>query len=183
MKKKPPYLSLLKYSIPLLLCLAILAGCQARKESNHIGPKYLRWVGDIEADKKNDDPKFALCGSEGDVRQYFNMSKGLQFEGEKEALDRLIRAQYKPVSKADQNGWIRVRFIVNCKGESGRFRLLEADEHYKERAFSKKISKQLLEITTNLEGWKPIEDDGKAVDYYQYLTFKIEAGTLTDILP
>ena len=50
-------------------------------------------------------------------------------------------------------------------------------------SINKDISEQLLNITKSLDGWVIGKHEGKAYDYYQYLTFKIEDGELIEILP
>ncbi len=110
------------------------------------------------------------------------MGKGMLYEGEKKALEDFFFAQYEAVP-VDQSGWIRIRFIVNCKGETGRFRLLEADENYNPMTYDARITQQLMTFTRNVKGWMLQYDDGRAKDYYQYLIFKIKEGQLTDIMP
>ncbi|MBK8111273.1 MAG: hypothetical protein IPK46_13515 [Saprospiraceae bacterium] len=78
---------------------------------------------------------------------------------------------------------MRVRFIVNCKGETGRFRLLVSDLQFKEAALSKELTSQLMQITKGIKGWQIIYHEGKNRDYYQYLTFKIVNGDIKEILP
>ncbi|MBX2871091.1 MAG: hypothetical protein KTR30_03300 [Saprospiraceae bacterium] len=162
---------------PLAL-LFLLVNCATDKDK----PRYLRWVGDIEADTEMDGDTFQLCYSEARVKQYFNFSQGLQYEGEKTAIVETFRSNYKAV-EVPQSGWIRIRFIVNCKGQSGRFRMTGSDTAYQEQVFDKKISDQLLSITQSLNAWKPLPDLEDPRDYYQYLTFKIENGALKEILP
>ena len=101
----------LNFSLTLLVLL-ILSAC-----SNHQESKYLRWVGDSVFDPETDDEKFEICTFESEVKQYFNFSQGLQYDGEKTAILDHFEA-YEPVA-VDQSGWIRIRFVVNCKGETG----------------------------------------------------------------
>jgi len=161
-----------------LAFLFLLVNCATDKDK----PKYLRWVGDIEADAKIDSETFQLCYSEARVKQYFNFSQGMQYEGEKTAIAEAFRSTYKAVDVM-QSGWIRIRFIVNCKGQSGRFRLTASNAQYEEQTFDVRITEQLLSITRSLNGWKPLPDKDDPRDYYQYLTFKIENGVLKEILP
>lgn len=168
----------MKYTYYLFFCL-VLYGCATEKGS---GQKYLRWVGDIEHDDTLDAKNFTLCNGDQKVLQYFNMSQGMKFDGEKIAIERYFYHHYKPVN-VGQSGWIRIRFIVNCQGQTGRFRMMQADENYKERAFNIRISDQLMEQTKSLKGWQIQSEDGKSVDYYQYLIFKINNGNIEKILP
>ncbi|MHA7128825.1 hypothetical protein [Algoriphagus namhaensis] len=143
--------------------------------------KPYRWIGDLVADSTVDSGSFETCHGEEHVAQYFHFSQGLQFEGEKPALERIFRENYQPV-KSELSGWVRIRFVVNCQGKSGRFRVSSANEAYEETDFGE-ISDQLLAITRGLEGWKKLPEPNLARDYYQYLTFKIRAGQIEEILP
>lgn len=144
--------------------------------------KYLRWIGDIPGDPTIDDAEFKLCRGDKHVMQYFNMGEGLQYEGEKIQLVRQFEENFAPID-VPQSGWIRIRFIVNCAGKTGRFRLMESDQNYKEQTFDSRITDQLLTITKSLDGWEVLSENDQPVDYYQYLVFKIEDGQIKEILP
>lgn len=144
---------------------------------------YPRWVGDIEHDPTKDSSSFQPCHGDDHIYQYFNNSEqGALFEGGKIAFENYFRKKYQPID-TEQSGWIRIRFVVNCKGETGRFRLLEADENYQERPFDKKISSQLMELSKELKGWKIQTKHGDAIDYYQYLIFKMDNGHIEKVMP
>lgn len=144
--------------------------------------KYLSMVGDIAVDPKMDDPDFTLC-DEKNTKQYHNLNEEMQYEGEKYALDQTFRSQFKVDPKIKDSGMIRIRFIVNCKGETGRFRLMSSGYDYKEIQIDKAITDQLMTITKSLKGWKILSDDRGPKDYYQYLIFKITDGQIKEILP
>ncbi len=163
----------------LIVLSAILVSCNSVDKNSQTYP---RWVGDIAHDPQIDGEHFQPCHGDDHIYQYFNMQGGLHFEGEKIAVERYFLKKYQPV-KTNQSGWIRVRFIVNCKGETGRFRMLESDENYQERPFDEKISKQLLTLSKALKGWKIQTKDDEPVDYYQYLIFKIKNGEIEKVMP
>lgn len=142
-----------------------------------------RWVDDIVPDSSLDNPNFKICNAEDQVIQYFNNGQALEYKGDKYTLDSIFFSEYKSVNKPGETGLIRIRFIVNCKGESGRFRMIAMDADYREKEFEKNITEQLMEITKSLKGWTPKVWKGTAIDYYQYLIFKIESGKLISILP
>tara|TARA_R110002020_G_scaffold444853_1_gene656494 strand:- start:2053 stop:2316 length:264 start_codon:yes stop_codon:yes gene_type:complete len=87
------------------------------------------------------------------------------------------------LSDSDQNGFIRLRFIVNCEGKTGRFRVLQSDENFEEMEFDNKIVNQLVTITKGIEKWGIFYRQDDPIDYYMYLIFKIKDGQLTEILP
>lgn len=139
-------------------------------------------IGDIEYDETIDKRDFKLCNS-SKIYQYFNNSKGLEYKGDKTALEKEIRSQYKSAELKGETGSIRVRFVVNCEGETDRFRLIAMDSNYLPKVFDKSITDQLLQISKNLKGWKPKSYREDPIDYYQYLIFKLTDGHITHILP
>ena len=78
---------------------------------------------------------------------------------------------------------IRIRFIVNCYGNTGRFRIIGSDENYNEMEFDSRITNQLLKITRALDEWGIKSDGHKSIDYYQFLIFRINNGQLIEIMP
>ncbi|ADR21325.1 hypothetical protein MATR_10460 [Marivirga tractuosa] len=166
------------------LCFTVgMFSCSENKEV--VKEPYLRWVGDIQFDEEIDDPHFKLCYTDDEVRQYFNFSKGVQYRGEKPAIIQYFKENYQNVD-SDQSGLLRIRFIVNCHGDTGRFRLKGMNAEYQEMEFDAKISDQILELTKKMEGWLPIEMeemDNMTLDYYQYLIFKIDRGEIIEIMP
>ncbi|WGH76425.1 hypothetical protein P8625_04485 [Tenacibaculum tangerinum] len=161
-------------------CFILLFSCEKKKVEKNIYP---RQVGDISYDVKLDSPNFILCNGEDNIFQYFNKGKGLEYKGGKKEIEQLFEKKYSHI-KVDESGLIRIRFIVNCKGETGRFRVIQMNVNYEQFTFDDRIINQLLMITQSLDGWK-IKDDsrGNKIDYYQYLIFKIEKGNLIEILP
>ena len=151
------------------------------QEDTKSASKYPSQIGDIEFDNTIDKENFELCSKH--IYQYFNNSGGLEYEGEKLAIEKEFLAKYKSEYLKKESGLIRIQFVVNCKGETDRFRLLSMDENYKEKLFPKSITDQLLKITKNLKGWKPKKIEGREIDFYQYLIFKIENAQLKEILP
>jgi len=144
--------------------------------------RYLSMVGDISYDPKLDDPNFTLC-DEKNTKQYHNLNEEMQYEGEKYALDNIFATRYKQTGGATDSGMIRIRFMVNCKGQTGRFRMISSGYDYKEKQFNQAITDQLMTITKSLTGWKILSDKRGPKDYYQYLIFKIRDGQIKEILP
>jgi hypothetical protein len=139
-------------------------------------------IGDIEYDPALDDPGFKVCNV-GQMFQYYGFGKGLQFRGEKIKIEEYFRSKYKGAEFKGESGYVIIRFIVNCEGSSGRFRVQEMGFDYQQKTFPKKLTTQLLMLTQNLDGWLVGMYENQAFDYYQHLIFKIEDGKLTEILP
>lgn len=45
------------------------------------------------------------------------------------------------------------------------------------------IENKLLKFAKLLNGWMPKKIEGLKIDYYQYLTYKIEDGKVSEVLP
>jgi hypothetical protein len=140
------------------------------------------YIGNIAFDEKKDKKDFSLC-DEQHIFQYFNDSKGFQYKGEKFVIEEEFQKQYNSENVKKESGWIRIRFVVNCNGESDRFRILTANYDYEPTEIDKNITSQLLNITKSLNGWIPKAISGKKIDYYQYLIFRIKDGKIDEILP
>jgi hypothetical protein len=139
-------------------------------------------VGDIYFDKRIDDPDFKICNRE-QILQYYYFSNGLQYKGEKVALEQYFQSKFSNSSRYGETGYITIRFVVNCHGKTGLFRVQEMSESYEFRKFDKDLVVELTNITKSLDGWIIGQYENKASDYYQYLTFKIVDGVLLEILP
>jgi hypothetical protein len=118
------------------------------------------------------------------VPQYYQVET--TYQGGLDAINRIFSSRYniKGIKNLqDQTGYITIRFIVNCRGGTGRFRMYQVDSAYQTFSFDAAISKKLLEITQSLAGWIPGTYKDKKVDSYYYLTFKIVRGELKGITP
>lgn len=172
----------MKYLI-LLLSSLLFISCKGQEEAQKTEKKeYLRWVDDIAFDPLLDDSTFVLCNGEERVFQYFNDSKGLLYKDGKPAIDSAFAKNYRPVNSSE-SGLVRIRFVVNCKGEADRYRLLTADLNYQPSEIDQRITDQLMKITKSLDGWETKYIRERPVDYYQYLLFKIEDGQIINIMP
>lgn len=168
----------MKRSICFLIFLSALYSCGqvSDKKSN-----YPENVGDISFDEKIDDPNFKVCNMDR-IAQYFNFHEGLRYKGEKIKIVEHFKEGFKTSESINDTGYLTIRFIVNCKGETGMFRIQGMDNNYQEKQFDKTLTDQLLNLTKKLDGWI-VDYKEKTFDYHQYLTFKLENGKLLEIMP
>ena len=167
-----------KYTSIVLTTFILFSNCKAQEER----AKYYKKVGDIEYNELTDNPEFEICDSTY-INQYYNFGKGIQYEGDKYSILKVFNRDLKNTNISGQTGYVTTRFLVNCKGRTDRFRVLEMGANYEQVEFKEEITDQLLKITKSLDGWVIGTNKDKAYDYYQYLTFKIKDGNLIDILP
>ncbi|MBL0112718.1 MAG: hypothetical protein IPP42_18520 [Saprospiraceae bacterium] len=108
---------------------------------------------------------------------------GFNTRGEMPALKAYFTTRLKDIAVQDETGYLTIRFIVNCEAKVGRLRVQGMDNAYQAKKFNDKLEHQLVSLVKDMGGWIAQEHEGKKYDYYQYLTFKIEKGIITDITP
>lgn len=163
-----------KYAV--FLMVLTLASCNTETKEAAI-PSH---IGLIAFDPQIDTLGFKVC-NENMMYPYFH-HKNLSFKGEKPAMVRHYERHFTPVNESE-NGYVTIRFVVNCDGEAGRFRVIQMDESYQHKSFSDGLASQLLTLTASLEGWDILTEEGTSYDYVRYLTFKIQQGNVTALLP
>lgn len=159
----------------------LLNSCHVDQEIKEYPDK----IGDIAFDPKLDDPNFKVCDEDLVVQHYAPYYSALSalYEGDKPAIERAIRGAFPEGLKSKQSGYITIRFIVNCKGETGRYRPEQMSLDYKTMKFAKSTFSTISNTIKNLDGWMPMEVEGRTYDYYVYVSVKIENGEIINILP
>jgi len=112
----------------------ILFSCNTQENS-----KTSRWLDDIHYDKKIDKKNFLVC-DEDKVIQYFNLGDAIDYKGDKPMIINEFIVNYNSTNVKKESGLIKIRFIVNCEGETDRFRMMQSGLIYKEKVFDKNIS-------------------------------------------
>jgi hypothetical protein len=138
-------------------------------------------TGDIPFDAALDDTSFTVCNPQI-VFQYYNTDSW--YKQHKRAIERYFKNNYQPTNPTDdQSGYLTIRFIINCSGKTGRFRMYELDKKYQPHKFHPNISSRLMQLTKDLQGWQPAAYKNKIYDSYQYITFKLKKGVIECVLP
>lgn len=138
-------------------------------------------VGDIPFDSLQDDPAFIVCNPK-QVLQYYNTNAYYK-DHKKEITKYLLDNFSTQDSFQDQHGFLTIRFIINCNGNTGRFRIFGIDNNYQPIHFKEALSQQLLRLIKQLSGWQPAVYKEKVYDSYQYITFRIRNGKIISISP
>ncbi|RFZ91723.1 hypothetical protein D0C36_09690 [Mucilaginibacter conchicola] len=141
---------------------------------------YPEQVGDITFDPKTDRADFKLC--DGDIYQYYGT--GTTYKGGTKALKQYLlkHYQYKPAYK-NITGYVTVRFVVNCRAQTDRFRVLQIDEHYQKTTFNAGFISHLTKLCQSLNNWVAGGTDQRKANTYYYLNFKMLRGRIKEITP
>lgn len=131
----------------------------------------------------------ASCNSKNDFTLCFTSKRPyyyptLQYKGGFYKIKQHYYNNYTTIESQNNNGIVKIRFNINCKGISGNFHLETYSLEYKNTIISKKITDQLFFLTKSLNNWIPARDeDGETVNSHKFLAFRIVNGKLIDILP
>ncbi len=160
------------------LCVLVMKTYAQIPRSDKLPPQ----TGNITFDPKIDNPSFHPCDTGGDILQYYGLNTN--YKGRVRAIKKYFGANFKyQPAYAGVTGYITIRFIVNCKGQTGWFRIKQIDKDYQPAQFNEKIVTKLLKLTKMLNGWVPGKWNGQYLDTYYYLNFKLIDGHLKDITP
>ncbi len=142
--------------------------------------EYTHNIGYIDSSKARHNKGFYIC-DESRIAQYYNPEKATYSQG-KNGLRQFILENY--VNKGyDDSGYLTIRFVINCKGESGRYVIHENDLDLKPKRFNPNLVEQIFQLTTKLEKWNANFINEEYWDSYMFLTYRIENGQLKEILP
>jgi hypothetical protein len=173
-QKKPMYKA-------LTLFLISLCGCTSTQQPlTNIHKENSRLVYHIQPDDTLDEMHFTLCNVNTAYPYY---GTELSPQRDKRELIKYFKEGYRAPTKSTESGFISIRFMVNCYGMPGRYRVLQFDKHYQPVTFDSSVTSQLLNLTKGVKDWVPKTFETVTYDSYCYFLFKIENGKLTDILP
>jgi hypothetical protein len=137
-------------------------------------------VGDIIFNTQTDQYDFKLCDKEN-IYQYYNVNT--TYTGEIKALKKHLFDGFKYDAKyALITGSVTIRFIVNCKAQTGWFRVSQLNSNYERTTFPPEFINRVLLDVKNLKGWIPGKlSNGAVCDSYYFLHFRIVKGRIKDI--
>ena len=157
-----------------LIVFSLIIGCFYAQAQGHIEGYGAGEYPVDSADAVN------YCRDAG-LAQYYSLRKKHPLSST-QLLAKVQSFYKKPLNNA-QSGYLTVRFIVTCKGETCCFKTYEIDENYQTRSFDSTITNQLKTFVKELGGWKSGEHEGGLYNYYYYFSFKIQNGEIQNITP
>ena len=123
---------------------------------------------------------FEVC-NENFILQYYNPERATYSKGKNE-LRKFVLSNYTNNNYTD-SGYLNIRFVINCKGEAGRYIIHENNLDLEPQKFNTELVNQLFKITSNLKNWNPNFVRNEYRDSYMYLSYRIENGEITEIIP
>ena len=133
------------------------------------------------ADAKLNANWLATSCADTNVAEYYSVHQKYIFSGQ--ALLQKFNALYTKPIAALQSGFVTVRFVVNCKGETGYFNVYETNLQKQAYLMNAAIKKQIVQFVKSLENFPIASFQNKAVNYYYYFNFKIMDNEIKTISP
>jgi len=156
----------------LVLFLLILMSCESSKDNRD---DYPNQIGDTTFNPKLDDSNFQFCKPTNVLhkRAYVKYTGGNKAL-EEELLSKFVfKEEYKTFS-----GYFIIRFAVNCKGESGRFRLEILDNNFELTNCPESLKVNIKTIFKDLNKWNHPVYKNEDYDGYTFRTLKINNGEI-----
>lgn len=151
-----------------------------RKLADH-NEKRVAYIDPDETLDKGSD--FKICGHEKFIYDYYNSTPDGDYLYGKAALVDTILMNLDADKMMNQTGMLTFRFVVNCKGEAGRFIAKGYDLNFQPYEFPVETINHLYELILKLKEWREVVINEESRDAYFYFTFKLNNGEITDILP
>lgn len=142
--------------------------------------KYPYHIGYIDKENSLHNNKYELC--EGNIYKIHHGAPKDAYAGGKNTFKKYVLEHYKNEG-FDDSGYVNFRFYVNCEGNPGWFDILEIDLNYKTTTHTTEMISKLLEITSKPTNWAIYKVDNSPKNYYHYVSYRIENGEITEILP
>lgn len=150
------------------------------RRANH-GKKRMAYID--PAHTIDDHSNFELCNEEIRIGDYYNCDNRGQLIGGKGAWWRILKKDLKPEKLKNESGYLTFRFVLNCKGEVGRFMTEESDLDFNKKQFDKETVTHFYNIVYQQKNWQACTGDKISQDAYTYITFKLKDGKVIEILP
>ena len=132
----------------------------------------------------DDNSDFKLCNHEIKIADYYGCKGHSKLTGGKGRWWRILEKELDIKKLKKESGYLTYRFVLNCKGEVGRFMTEEADLDFNKKKFDKETVDHLYQIVSAQKDWKLCYGrDDNMFDAYLYITFKLKDGKIIEILP
>lgn len=165
----------------LLLIMVVFRG---KVKSQNTVPQHanaMEKVGWIPFDATRDRAGFKVC-DELNIEEYYQVNP--RYGEGMYSIRKFFRPYLPELEKlCETDGYVVVRFVINCQGETDRYRsrfLLPAYTEAPE--VNQALQARLRELVAKMGPWTPGAYNGRRYDAYQHIKFLFKGHQLVDIL-
>lgn len=128
----------------------------------------------------NKKDSFKLCHNK--KHPYYYPSLG--YKGGFYEIKQHFNKGFQEIKGRNNSGIVKIKFIVNCKGEIGNLEVETYSLSYEKTNLNSRIIEQFINLIEELKYWIPAVDaEGEKIDSFKFYAFKIVDGKLKEILP
>lgn len=144
---------------------------------------YKKYIGYIDQEKAALNDTYELCG-DGFIQRTYNGAALEAYAVNKRHFRNQLNKEFSIV-KHEDSGYLNFRFLVNCEGKAGWFETIEMNLDLVEQKLNPNLVRELLEFTSNSNHWNILRypEDNTPYNYYTYISYRIENGKITEIIP
>lgn len=142
---------------------------------------YKKYIGYIDQEKALLNNKYELC-YEGGIYHTYSSAALKAYTGSKKQFRETLNSEFNKNNYTD-SGYLNFRFLVNCEGNAGWFEIIEMNLDLEETPLNKAMVDELFEFTSNPKHWDTIVYKEAPQNYYMYISYRIENGKVTEIIP
>lgn len=106
---------------------------------------------------------------------YPQIYKGSKYQFRQNLLDAYNADKYK------DNGYFNLRFYISNVGKVWLYEVNEMDFNFNPTQFSPGLKEELIALSLKKDNWNPFSEED--LNYYMHLTYRIENGKITEIIP
>ena len=161
-------------------CLITYKYFEFKKAHNTESKEYKNYIGYINQETALLNSTYTLC-DKGQLMHTYSSAGAKAFAGSKKHFRETILSEYK--NNYTDSGYLNFRFLVNCEGNAGWFEIIEMNLDLEESSLNEEMVNQLFKLTSNSKHWNIISYKETPMNYYMYISYRIEHGEITEILP
>lgn len=152
-------------------------GCQSNTSIET--SEYPDQFGEIPFDPALDDTSFKLC----DTTALVHSRVSLSYVGGRKRIEEISKGMFeKHDDQYAYDGYVLVRFLVNCNGEVGRLRFEPLNDGFVKQECPEGLISLIRESVEALNEWTITIPSNQGKDHSKYLNFKILKGQIDAII-
>lgn len=160
-----------------LVLTIVVFSCQSK---DHVDVDiYPSQFGEIPFDSTSDNPAFKLCNETDLVHSRTSLS----YVGGRQRIEEILREAFENHNNTyEYNGYVLVRFLVNCQGKAGRLRFESMDEGFVKQKSPDGLVALIRKSIETLNEWTIVTPANEGKDHSKYLNLKIKNGQIDAII-
>ncbi len=169
---------LLLYVFQSLMYLGCVSNEQAIGSENDL-PPISHDLSYTSFDAKLDDPNYAIC----DSTAFLSGRNRVWYEGGNNQFRKDLKASYKnSPAYATFDGFVVIRFLVNCEGKTGRYRAEALNLDFTPGSAPEGLLEYAVDLVKRLDNWTKSTSSESFTEYSKFINLKIRQGEIEHVL-